>query len=184
MKTKAELRAHALQQRKLLSPRDVAHVSRKISEQLEELVDWSNVSTLHTYLPITENNEIDTTLFLAWLEVAHPEVEVYVSSYNSQSKTLQHATYNPKLLAKDAHGIPTPTNVDNGLDTIQFDVILVPCLVTDSANHRIGYGAGIYDRFLASQPRAHSIGLAFGLLRVDAIPADTTDIALSQILIA
>ncbi len=64
--------------------------------------------------------------------------------------------------------------------------MLVPLAAFDRTGHRIGYGAGYYDRAIAElrkkgiQPRL--IGVAFDVQEVDAVPSEAHDIALSAIL--
>ena len=52
----------------------------------------------------------------------------------------------------------------NGIvfDIKQLDVVFVPLVVFDLLGHRIGYGNGFYDRFLAQcLPETLKIGLSF-----------------------
>ena len=54
------------------------------------------------------------------------------------------------------------------------DIVLVPLAAFDRAGHRIGYGAGHYDRTLAHLRKAKpitAIGLAFAAQEIDAVPA-------------
>ncbi len=61
---------------------------------------------------------------------------------------------------------------------VRPDVVLVPLLAFDAAGHRLGYGAGHYDRTLA-QLRAEgplvAIGVAFAGQEVAALPAASHD---------
>jgi 5-formyltetrahydrofolate cyclo-ligase len=65
------------------------------------------------------------------------------------------------------------------------DILLVPLAAFDRAGHRIGYGAGHYDRTFA-QLRAIkpfiAIGLAFGTQEIPAVPAGPHDVALDYVL--
>ncbi len=52
----------------------------------------------------------------------------------------------------------------------------------NGAWHRIGYGAGYYDAFLARlAPRTRKIGIAFAEQRLDAFPIEAHDIALDDV---
>jgi len=63
-------------------------------------------------------------------------------------------------------------------EVIRPDVVLVPLLAFDAAGHRLGYGAGHYDRTL-QQLRAEgpvrAIGLAFASQKTPALTADPHD---------
>lgn len=63
---------------------------------------------------------------------------------------------------------------------------MVPLSAFDAAGHRIGYGAGHYDRAI-SRLRAKGlsprlIGIAFDCQEVEAVPAQAHDVALDAIL--
>jgi 5-formyltetrahydrofolate cyclo-ligase len=78
-------------------------------------------------------------------------------------------------MEKDGFGVPIPV----GTDTIVPSVLVVPMLAFDDAGHRLGYGAGHYDRTLAAlRPNGPvtAIGFAFEAQRVDtALPIEPTD---------
>jgi 5-formyltetrahydrofolate cyclo-ligase len=51
----------------------------------------------------------------------------------------------------------------------------------DASLHRIGYGGGYYDRFLADQPKAKKIGVCYEVSKVGKIPAEPHDVPLDFI---
>jgi len=61
------------------------------------------------------------------------------------------------------------------------DVLLVPLLAFDRRGHRLGYGAGYYDRTLASLPLARAIGCAFAAQEMAAVPSGPYDVKLGAI---
>lgn len=61
-------------------------------------------------------------------------------------------------------------------------LVLVPGLAFDKRRSRLGYGKGMYDRFLARYKTQHTIGLAFDLQRVDTLPEDPFDIPMQRVL--
>jgi 5,10-methenyltetrahydrofolate synthetase len=65
----------------------------------------------------------------------------------------------------------------------RFDVLIVPVLGFDKNNHRLGFGGGFYDRFLAGQPKARKIGLAFEIGFITSnFPAEAHDVKLDMII--
>nr|WP_314086258.1 5-formyltetrahydrofolate cyclo-ligase [uncultured Shinella sp.] len=66
------------------------------------------------------------------------------------------------------------------------DILLVPLSAFDRAGHRIGYGAGHYDRAIdrlkARGHRPKLIGIAFDCQEVASVPAEPHDVALDAIL--
>jgi len=65
------------------------------------------------------------------------------------------------------------------------DILLVPLAAFDRLGHRIGYGAGHYDRTLVQLRELKAItaiGLAFAAQEVEAVPALLHDVALDYVL--
>src|SRR5882672_2159800 len=65
------------------------------------------------------------------------------------------------------------------------DIALVPLAAFDRSGHRIGYGAGHYDRTLArlrDSKKIIAIGLAFAVQEIETIPALQHDEALDYVL--
>ncbi|WP_231621588.1 5-formyltetrahydrofolate cyclo-ligase [Sphingomonas sp. 37zxx] len=58
------------------------------------------------------------------------------------------------------------------------DIVLVPLVAFDSALHRLGQGAGYYDRALASLPAAWRLGVAWSVQQVSQVPVDPWDVPL------
>jgi 5-formyltetrahydrofolate cyclo-ligase len=65
------------------------------------------------------------------------------------------------------------------------DILLVPLAAFDRLGHRIGYGAGHYDRSLAALRAARdivAIGMAFATQEIEAVPMQPHDVALDYVL--
>ena len=63
-----------------------------------------------------------------------------------------------------------------------LDVIVVPALQIDPRGHRIGYGAGFYDRALPRfAPPAVSVGVAFSFQLIAEVPVTEGDVAVALI---
>lgn len=87
-----------------------------------------------------------------------------------------HAVDSPELLLPGFRGIREPA-VDCPLITLpEIDIVFVPGLAWDNRGHRLGRGAGYYDRLFAlpvQQP--FRIGLFFEDQRMDNLPTDPWD---------
>jgi 5-formyltetrahydrofolate cyclo-ligase len=66
------------------------------------------------------------------------------------------------------------------------NVMLVPLAAFDARGHRLGYGAGHYDRAIARLQerglRPRLVGIAFDSQRVDRVPDEPHDVPLDAIL--
>ncbi|HUB16759.1 MAG TPA: 5-formyltetrahydrofolate cyclo-ligase [Acetobacteraceae bacterium] len=62
------------------------------------------------------------------------------------------------------------------------DFLLVPLLAFDRRGHRVGYGAGFYDRTLAALPaRRYALGVAYAAQELPEVPAGPADIRLDAV---
>ena len=161
------LRAIAEQQRRLLTPEQVADMSAHIIAQLEQMSAFREAKTVLIYYPI--HNEVDLRPLLAKYEgqktflfpVTHRR-SMEVRPYEGEASML-----------KGRFGIPEPqTPTYKGA----IDLILVPGVVFDHHCHRIGRGGGYYDKFLSQHPLAKKIGVCYDFqLKKHTIPHSWRD---------
>jgi 5-formyltetrahydrofolate cyclo-ligase len=59
--------------------------------------------------------------------------------------------------------------------------VIVPGIAFSPAGHRIGYGKGYYDRFLAAH-HGLKLGLAYEMQIVPSIPSDTHDVPVDLVI--
>lgn len=74
----------------------------------------------------------------------------------------------------DGFGVAVPADTDDCLPK----TLVVPMLAFDHRGHRLGYGAGHYDRTLEKLRSLHpvrAIGFAFSAQRIDEVPIEPTD---------
>lgn len=69
-----------------------------------------------------------------------------------------------------------------GDEEVTPDIILTPLVAFDAALHRLGQGAGHYDRAFAAHPGAWRLGIAWSAQQVDAVPIDPWDVPLHAVL--
>ncbi|HRJ06447.1 MAG TPA: 5-formyltetrahydrofolate cyclo-ligase [Candidatus Saccharibacteria bacterium] len=150
---KAALRQEFMALRKNLPNGDVAGKSRLIARAVQNLVDWAAVHTVHAYRSNAEWSEAETSWIETFIAREWPQIAI---------------SYPP---------ITNTAPISSGV----FDVIIVPLVAFDDSCHRLGHGGGWYDRFLATQPNALKIGLAFDIQQVDILPVEEHDIPLDCI---
>jgi 5-formyltetrahydrofolate cyclo-ligase len=81
-----------------------------------------------------------------------------------------------------AMSIPEPLETAPAVDP---DLLFVPLACFDRRGHRIGYGAGYYDRSLArlrAMKAVHAVGVAYEVCEVAAVPNEAHDQRLDAIL--
>ncbi|WP_338874228.1 5-formyltetrahydrofolate cyclo-ligase [Spirosoma sp. SC4-14] len=160
---KAELRRQFRQLRKSLPTEEIDIRSRQIAQRFFEQQCTIGNSTIHLFLPILRQHEIDTWPIIDQLWRNFPDVRVAISVTDSETYRLSHYQLTPDtVLAQNRWGIPEPIGQSSiPIQTSTLDLVLVPLLIFDQQGHRVGYGGGFYDRFLADcRPDCLKIGLS------------------------
>lgn len=90
---------------------------------------------------------------------------------------------NTEELESGPYGIKHPQhNPSRWLKAEDLDLVVVPGVAFDKKYHRLGRGAGYYDRFLANLPKdVPTVGLAFDFQLVDVLPHQDHDIPVSRV---
>lgn len=89
-----------------------------------------------------------------------------------------------KDLVPGSYGIPQPRLEKGRLAADdEIDLSVVPGIAFDRTNHRLGRGAGYYDRFLSRLAKhVPSLGIAFDFQIVDRLPHHEHDVALTGVI--
>jgi 5-formyltetrahydrofolate cyclo-ligase len=161
--TKADLRRAASARRRALTPEEVARRSEQLRAGLFHNFPVPEWRWLHVFLPLLAKNEPDTWPIIRqlWAEASAPRLAAPVVQPDGISLRHYELTLATPLVT-NRWGIPepVPTSAAEVLPA-QLDAVLVPLLACDRRGHRVGYGGGFYDRFLAQcRPGAKFIGLS------------------------
>ena len=159
--SKQDLRKEFLQKRKALAETEVDVFSKQIHDWFFRNIPVHAYATIHTFLPIKRNNEIDTYLIINTLRKDFATDIVIPRSH--EDGTMSHY-----LLTKDTvfeenkWKISEPSPVGSLQSSVfNIDLVLIPLLCFDKKGFRVGYGKGYYDRFLAEcRPNVLKIGLS------------------------
>lgn len=149
---KAALRTHFLTLRRALSADAVRDRSAAIADQFFRAFFGSStsVSCVHVFLPITRQNEVNTWPIVHRIWQDFPSVRLVVSITEPNTGLLIHTRLTPETpLIQNRWGIPEPASASATVSPTELDLVLVPLLIFDESGHRVGYGGGYYDRFLA-----------------------------------
>lgn len=136
--------------------------SRAIVERLKEAADWPAITTLHYFEPLRELMEPDISGLITYLEDNYPGIQLFT----------------PRKISDKWEMV----SVRNGAAPDNFDVVIVPMLGFDPKTlHRIGYGGGYYDKFLATQRQAKKIGVCFESGKAELLENEPHDVPLTLI---
>ena len=155
------LRKQYLAKRRQCSLEVVKDGSEKICDRFFGNFKPEATQTIHVFLPILKNCEINTWLIIKKLWQDFPEVQVAVPVTNFETEELEHYLLTPQTgIQESSWGIPEPVNATPIAET-DIDVVLLPLIAFDLQGHRVGYGKGYYDRFLnRCRPDVVKIGLS------------------------
>ena len=155
--TKKEIRKEYLAKRKELESQFVKIESLKISDILSQNFKLEN-KTVHCFIPIAKNNEVDTWLII---DRMMEKGKVVIPKIEAEGNSMMHYYFDKDTqLELSSFGILEPKNAQPCLVN-EIDVVLIPLLAFDEKGNRIGYGGGFYDKFIAELPtETQLIGLS------------------------
>ena len=182
MLTKKDIRKQYLEKRLNLPDDVTTTLNRQLLEQCRQL-DCSSYRLAHIFLPITEKKEVDTHALVDWARETWPSLQWAVSRSDLKTGLMQHFLWEPQTnLVKNRYGIPEPEN-GTPIPPAAIDLVFVPMLAFDKTGHRVGYGKGMYDRFLSEcRPDTTTIGLSL-FEPVDIITdTDILDVPLNMVI--
>jgi 5-formyltetrahydrofolate cyclo-ligase len=88
----------------------------------------------------------------------------------------------PDAMQTLGFGFREPSLADPEVGRGELDAIVVPALAADPRGHRIGYGAGHYDRTLPRfAPPAVSVAVVFDFQLVAEVPSLGADVAVDWV---
>lgn len=175
MANKATLRTKYKKLRENISEDAIEEMSLKIANQALKLPIWQQ-TYYHIFLPISTKKEVNTEYLMHILQGKDKSIVVSKADFKSgemQNILLQENT----IIKTSSYGIPEPVS---GIEIAPeiIEVVFVPLLAYDVKGHRVGYGKGFYDRFLA---KCTSKTIFIGLSFFDAEPTifiDSNDVPL------
>lgn len=178
---KTELRSRFDSYRRMLTESEYRRSSDRIIERVTQLPEIRNASVVHLYWPMTERREVDTRPLIPLLrargkEIVLPVVVTFDAS-SGEAPRMDHVRYADEgSLRLNRWGIAEPIGCDPVAVEV-LDVIVAPALGAGRSGHRIGYGFGYYDEFLAGTA-APKIALVYDACLVDEVPVESHDVAM------
>jgi 5-formyltetrahydrofolate cyclo-ligase len=154
---------------------EIQRMSEIIQTRVMNMHEFMNAKTVAAYYPIgSEVNTLNilSTVLSSKKHLTLPRVEhtgsISFAEVNDLDKDLEPGKYKIK---EPKHHCPKMH---------EMDLVLVPGIAWDEHGHRLGYGKGYYDRYLASIT-ATSIGLAFDFQVLENIPHENNDLRVNLI---
>jgi len=202
---KSLIRRELISRRAAVSPQERVDWSERIQAHLLTLKSWREAERVLAYCSMPK--EVATqgileaalregkSLFLPRCRVGCPHFEaVKVRDLAGDLEPgplrnlMQPLASLPALRAGENGLKPALQTSENGLKPAlqtsgnEFDLVVVPGVAFDRRGYRIGFGAGMYDRFFDGNPLPYRLALAFAFQVVDHIPAAAHDLPVHGIL--
>ncbi|NYZ74024.1 5-formyltetrahydrofolate cyclo-ligase [Candidatus Micrarchaeota archaeon] len=169
---KEALRRQMLKKRDSLSKEEAAIMSDGIAEALLKTPRFIEAKRIAFY--ITKGSEADTRMMIframqAGKEVLIPATDHKITFYKFSSFS---------DLKPGKYGILEPQTRD--APEAEPDAIIVPGVCFGLCMHRLGYGKGYYDKYLANSP-AYRIGICYDFQVVERLPTHENDERMDEI---
>lgn len=173
---KTELRREIRARKRAMTEAEIEERSARLARLFFASLAYQNAKTIYGYLPY--NQEVRTVPMLERAlkdgkKVAVPKV------YGEEMKFL----YLDDLtaVAKGYAGIPEPI-ADEPVAHDETALVLMPGLAFDPQGHRIGYGGGFYDKFLAAEPNHPTLALCYEFQMLPKLDVEDHDIPVDTVL--
>ena len=173
---KQALRKQIRELKRAMTIEEIERASARLGELFAASELYREAKTIYGYLPY--NQEVRTAPMLQralqegkWIAV--PKI------FGDEMKFI----YLEDLtrVEKGYSGIPEPIE-DGPVADDKTALVLMPGLAFDPAGHRIGYGGGFYDKFLAAEPEHPTLALCYAFQMLPQLPTEEFDIPVDLVL--
>lgn len=169
MDSKIDLRASAKEIRKNL---DIDKISSEAVLKIRELSVYKNARNVLIFYPM--KYEINV------LELLNDDKNFYLPRVCGNLLSVCPFKSGDKLIKSDFN-VCEPYS--NAIPPETLDLIIVPALMADSENYRLGYGGGFYDRFLAEYHQIPTVLPIAKELCIEDLPHENFDVKIDKIII-
>jgi len=172
---KSTLRAQCLALRDSFDDSYKRLSGKVIFERLAGMVGEGKI--IAAYLPI--RGEVD---ILSFIPMAYKNSFCLPVVVGKGKSLIFRAYRSDMMLEKGDYGVDVPSAREPEMVP---DIVLVPLVAFDAVGHRLGYGAGYYDRTIKqlreSKKGVQIIGVAYGRQQVEHIPSEPHDEKLDRV---
>jgi 5-formyltetrahydrofolate cyclo-ligase len=174
---KSSLRKKLILERQNLSQNDRQKWDEQIFKNLVASKAIQKASSISCFVGSQLKSEIDTLPILQYFLEQNFLVSVPVMLDKTNIKMAQIQGMDD--LEPNNWGILEPR--DKQFVSVEPDICVVPLLAADQQKHRVGYGAGYYDRYLSSLSNSITIGIVYQCFIFEKLPSEIHDIPLNII---
>lgn len=177
---KQRLRAEALRRRRSINPDELELLSSRVEANVLSLQEYERSRLLISYC--AKDDEVQTRGIIERSLAAGKRVAVIATDLPAKTLTFSEISSFEDDLAPGVFDIlePNPARL-KPISLSQAELILVPLVAWDEEGHRLGYGAGYFDRALAGGNTTTKVGLGLESQRIPHIPSSRHDVPLDVV---
>lgn len=173
---KKALRREIGAKKSALTGREIGSRSLILAERLFATEQYRRTRSLYAYLSFNQEVRTNPIIERAWADgkrVAVPKVMggdmvfIWIDSFDA--------------VAPGYRGIPEPIE-DCPVADDPRALVLMPGLAFDPDGHRVGYGGGFYDRFLAKEPDHPLVALCYDFQLFDHLDVEYHDVPVDLVI--
>ena len=172
---KTELRRMIREKKRAMTPAEIEEKSARLGELFRQSEAYRKASAIYGYLPY--NQEVRTTPMLRQAQLDGKRVAV-PKCYGSEMRFIWLDDLTQ--VAPGYANIPEPI-ADEPIADDPTALVLMPGLAFDPQGHRIGYGGGFYDKFLAKEMHP-TLALCYDFQMLDHLETEEFDIPVDTVL--
>ena len=173
---KKALRAAIRQKKRAMTEEQIVSKSEKLGQLLADNELYKNAKTFYGYLPYYQ--EVRTIPMLEQALRDGKRVAV-PKCYGGEMKFI----YLDDLSKVEPGYANIPEPIEDGpIADDPTALVLMPGLAFDPEGHRIGYGGGFYDKFLAQEPGHPTLALCYDFQVLDHLATEEFDIPVDCVL--
>ena len=173
---KQALRKQIREQKRAMTEAEIVAKSQALGQLFAASEAYRQAKTIYGYLPY--NQEVRTTAMLQ--KALDDGKRVAVPKCYGEEMRFIYLDDLTKV-EKGYCNIPEPIE-DGPIADDPTALVLMPGLAFDPQGHRMGYGGGFYDKFLAAEPNHPTLALCYDFQMLEHLETEAHDIPVDSVI--
>ena len=173
---KKELRQKIREKKRTMTIEEIEAKSARLGELFLASDAYKNAKSIYGYLPY--NQEVRTVAMLEQAMKDGKRIAV-PKCYGDEMRFIFMDDLSK--VEKGYSNIPEPI-ADDPIADDETALVLMPGMAFDPQGHRIGYGGGFYDKFLAKEPNHPTLALCYDFQMVEYLETEEFDIPVDTVI--
>lgn len=175
---KKALRRAMLDRQRTLSEAERAALTGSLTQALLQFPAYKKARKILAYLSLPGEADLDDFIRAALAEGKEIYVPVCLPDFQMEAGRLLDMEH----FVKGPHGL---RDLPSGYETARpedLDWVLVPAVAVDISGHRLGRGAGYYDRFLSRVSKEKRVAVVWDFQLTETVPAEAHDLPMGAVI--